>query len=248
MGSPKKESGRWSKGNAENLRDITIESFYIAKYEVSQKDYFLVVKNEKYPTENEFLPIYNISWFEAIKFCNRLSELHGLEPAYIIFFDRILDDTFVNSKRKLVQWNKKASGYRLPTSAEWECAIRAGTKTPYYTGETLHENQANYNPGYPRNNNNKIMQVGSYPPNPWGLYDMAGNVWEWCWDWYEEWLPSTGKILRGGSFLSPVNELRSASLSCSPADSKGNYGFRLARNVAVPTNLGTDLPRSPIDP
>jgi formylglycine-generating enzyme required for sulfatase activity len=232
MGSPKKESGRWSKGGAENIRNVVIKSFYIAQHEVTQKEYFSVMKDEMPLIENLDLPVHSISWFEAVEFCNKLSELHDLEPVYTISYKTKKGETFVNYEKETVKWNKTANGYRLPTSAEWECAIRAGTKTAYYTGETIYKSHENFNPSFPQFENIVIMPIGSYLPNPWGLYDMAGNVWEWCWDWYERIWTSTGRIIRGGSYSCPIEDLRSAALSCSPANSKSIYGgFRLARSV-----------------
>ena len=226
MGSPQKEIGRWSKGGPEDLRDIVIDSFYIAQYEVTQKEYFSIIKKEMPPTGNENLPINQINWFEAIEFCNKLSELCGLEPAYNIFYDKIKYKPFVIYNEEVVYWNKDANGYRLPTSSEWECAIRAGTKTPFYTGKTISINQANFGGDVFELN---LMPIGSFEPNPWNLYDMAGNVYEWCWDWYPLGYKAA-KIIRGGDSSSSMKDLRSAALSCSSPDNK-SHGFRLARNA-----------------
>lgn len=231
MGSPRNELGRKSKGGVENRRLVFIKSFYIAQYEVTQKEYYSIINNEKLLIEDENIPIYNINWFDAIEFCNKLSELHGLNPVYTIFYDRIKDDSTVNYIRNIVKWNKKANGYRLPTSAEWECVIRAETRTPYYTGITMLETQANFNQYFPNFDKVSIMPIGNYPPNPWELYDMAGNAWEWCWDWYERFIPSTGKIIRGGSYNSSVKDLRSAALSASTISGRGSAGIRLVRSA-----------------
>jgi len=234
MGSPGKEPGRWSKGWREKQRLAHVKSFYIAQYMVTQKEYYSIMKHEMPLVENENLPIYGISWFEAIEFCNKLSIKHELEPVYTIFYDRIKqqEESFIIYEWNVVHWNKKANGYRLPTNTEWECAIRADTRTPYYTGDTISINNANFNLYYPELGKTVIMPVGSYAPNPWGLYDMAGNVWEWCWDWSEISATSSGKVIRGGSFSSPVINLRSAAGSTAPIDNKNsNISFRLVRSV-----------------
>ena len=138
---------------------------------------------------------------------------------------------------------------RLPTEAEWEYACRAGTTTPFYTGDNLTTDQANYNGNYPYKDNpkgnylQKTTPVGSYPPNDWGLYDMHGNVWEWCSDWYDGDYygsspsvdpagPSTGsyRVLRGGGWDYFAGGCRSANRFWDGPTGSGNYlGFRAVR-------------------
>jgi formylglycine-generating enzyme required for sulfatase activity len=236
MGSPEKEIGRYSKIDEEKLKEIIVDSFYIAQHEVTRNDFFSVMKNEIIQIEDGYLPVNLISWFDAIEFCNKLSELHGLEPVYTIFYDKIKYEIYGNLKNneEIAYWNKDANEYRLPTSAEWECAVRAGTKTPFYTGETITVGQANFDLHYPFKFDVKLMPVGSYQPNQWNLYDMAGNVYEWCWDWYDERLMFVGKIARGGDFLSHKKDLRSAAIVWTRPTAE-KYGFRLARSVFLRT-------------
>ena len=136
-------------------------------------------------------------------------------------------------------------GCRLPTEAEWEYACRAGTTTPFNTGENLTTNQANYDGNYPYQNFSKgtylkkTMPVGSYPPNAWGLHDMHGNVWEWCSDWYGDYNtsqqtnpqgPSYGsdRVNRGGSWFNNAQLCRSAyRFNNVPSSRHFNLGFRL---------------------
>jgi formylglycine-generating enzyme required for sulfatase activity len=177
------------------------------------------------------LPVADVSWFDAIEFCNRLSKREGLTPAYTI------NDTDVT-------WDRSADGYRLPTEAEWEYACRAGTATPFSTGNNITTKQANYD-GYPYNNNakgtfrNRTVEVRNFKPNSWGLYNMHGNVWEWVWDLYGEYEneaqidpvgASSGihRIIRGGSWLVHAEFLRSANrYNISPSFTGNAVGFRL---------------------
>ena len=135
------------------------------------------------------------------------------------------------------QWLSETTGedFRLPTEAEWELACRAGTKTDFSFGENITEEQVNFN-----RNKNMTMPVGSYQPNSFGLYEMHGNVWEWCSDWHGNY--PTGKVrdpkgpingemrvLRGGSWFVNAWYTRSASRACdAPEERDHSRGFRLA--------------------
>jgi formylglycine-generating enzyme required for sulfatase activity len=133
-----------------------------------------------------------------------------------------------DSYKWLVTPNAGSNGYRLPTEAQWEYACRAGTTTPFSTGNNITTDQANYDGTRPYNDNPagvyraRTMQVGSFAPNAWGLHDMHGNVWEWCWDWYDDY-PSAAqadpsgavfgghRVRRGGSWGYGGRYLRSAA-------------------------------------
>jgi formylglycine-generating enzyme required for sulfatase activity len=185
--------------------------------------------------QGENLPVESVSWFDAVKYCNAQSERDGLVPTYTI-----------NGEQ--VTWNRRASGYRLLTEAEWEYACRAGTTTPFSTGSNITTQLANYDGNSPYNNSAKgesrqmAVAVGRFAPNAWGLYDMHGNVWEWCWDWYASYTagnpadppgPSSGvtRILRGGSWYDSGQALRSATRgSDTPVARYYNLGFRIARS------------------
>ncbi|MDR1985344.1 MAG: formylglycine-generating enzyme family protein [Treponema sp.] len=232
MGSPDAELHR---ENDEIPHQVTVGSFYMGKYEVTQQEYDAMMGGNPSRFKGDRLPVEQVSWFDAVAYCNVRSQKEGLTPAYSI-----------NGEK--VTWNPHADGYRLPTEAEWEYAARGGTTTPFSTGNDITTSQANYNGNYPYNQNTpgiyreKTTPVGSFAPNPWGLYDMHGNVNEWCWDWYgpystesqdNPWGASTGssRVNRGGSWSSYAKYLRSAIRNYNmPSYRYGNRGFRLVRS------------------
>ena len=235
MGSPSREPMRNEIEDPQFM--VTLSPFYIGNYEVTQKEYMELMGTNPSHFKGDNLPVEQVSWFDAIEYCNRLSEREGLTLAYIINGDS-------------VKWNHDADGYRLPTEAEWEYACRAGTTTPFSTGKNITTKQANYNGTVPYNNNSPgenrrtTTQVGTFTANPWGLYDMHGNVWEWCWDWRgysyskREQTDPIGafsgieRVLRGGAWYYGANTLRSAYRYRSMPSSKQNHiGFRVVRSV-----------------
>jgi formylglycine-generating enzyme required for sulfatase activity len=111
-------------------------------------------------------PVVGPDWYDAVRFCNKLSELEGLEPAYEII---------ERHPEPGVSWNRNANGYRLPTEAEFEYAARAGTQQTYAGSDDIWE---------VADAGNKAVAVGQNKPNAWGLHGMTGNVWEWTWDWF----------------------------------------------------------------
>jgi formylglycine-generating enzyme required for sulfatase activity len=247
MGSPANEAGRES---GEVQHQVTVSSFYIGKYEVTQKEYQEIMGTNPSNFKGDNLPVERVSWFDAIEYCNKRSQKEGLTPAYTI--DKSRNDP--NNKsgddpRWIVTRNVNANGYRLPTEAEWEYACRAGTTTPFYTGNNVTTSQANYDGNHPYNNNakgiyrDKTTTVGSFSPNGWGLYDMIGNVSEWCWDWYDSFSGNTqvdpvgalsggNRISRGGDWYYNAYSLRSAFRGgANPTSQATNIGFRVARNA-----------------
>jgi len=197
--------------------------FYLGVYEVTQEQYERVMgTNPSNLKKSDLLPVEMVSWDDAVEFCRKLSAMEGL-------------------------------AYRLPTEAEWEYACRAGTTTPYSMGMTISTDQANYNGNYTygRGANGvyrgKTMEVGSFAPNAWGLYDMHGNVWEWCLDWYDSDYyktspernptgPASGtyRVLRGGGLNSHPRHSRSAfRLDGHPPDYRSFISsFRVVREAA----------------
>ena len=224
MGSAASEAGRDSDEGPR--RQVTISPFLMGRHEVTQKEYQEVMGVNPSHFSGDTLPVEMVSWFDAIEYCNRLSQREGLTPAYTISG---------SGDSRTVRWNQSANGYRLPTEAEWEYAARAGTTTPFNTGENITIQQANFN-----NSRGRTAPVGSYAANAWGLHDMHGNVWEWVWDWFGTY-PSNAQIdpmgassgsdrvSRGGSWGAAGN-VRSANRSCyTPSRRCNNLGFRVVR-------------------
>jgi formylglycine-generating enzyme required for sulfatase activity len=216
MGSPESEEGR--KEN-ETQHEVTIsKDYYLGVTEVTQAQYEKVIgKNPSYyqgaivGNENADLPVEQVSWDDAVEFCKKLSEL----PEEI----------------------KAGRVYRLPTEAQWEYACRAGSKTAYSFDDE--EGLLPEHGWFNRNSSNRTHTVGLLEPNAWGLYDMHGNVWEWCSDWYEEYPkgavgdptgPSKGahRVFRGGSWNSEAANCWSGLRSSSVPSLRSNIGFRLA--------------------
>ena len=172
-------------------------------------------------------PVTDISWYDAVKWCNAKSEHENLEPAYYMEGKVYRDGDFGHDGSRLVSWHKKASGYRLPTEVEWEWAARGG---PLSEGHTF---SGSDNPEdvswHEKNSNGDTKPVGLKTANELGIHDMSGNVWEWCWD--RDQRRSVHRI-RGGSWNHNANNgaVRYRIALC-PEIRYGVIGFRLARNL-----------------
>lgn len=133
MGSPENEVQR---NEDETRHMVTVSDFYIGKYEITQKEYQKIIGENPSNFEGEDLPVENVTWYDAISYCNELSQKQGLEPVYTIDGENIT-------------WDKQKNGYRLPTEAEWEYAARAGTTTVFNTETSIGANEANFYGHYP---------------------------------------------------------------------------------------------------
>jgi formylglycine-generating enzyme required for sulfatase activity len=247
MGSPATEAERDDK---EVQHEVTISRpFYLGIYEVTQAEYARLMgkpraggKHNPWNHGPRFdagkgggpdHPIENVRWNQAVEFCRRLTALP--------------------------EEKKAGRSYRLPTEAEWEYACRAGTSTPLHHGGSLSGKQANFNGDYPYGGADKgpylrrTARVGSYKPNAWGLYDMHGNVQEWCSDWYdpdyykkspktdpkgpEKGVLSTDykdfyRVVRGGSWVDEGRGCRCAyRFRAMPHDGYQIVGFRVVCEV-----------------
>lgn len=223
MGSP---SGEDNRGRNETRHRVPItQGFAIGSTEVTQALYKAVMgENPSYFKGNN-KPVEQVSWHDAVKLCNRLSEQEGLESAY-----RISGET--------VTWDQSANGYRLPTEVEWEYTARGGEEQVYSGSDHIGDVA-----WYSSNSGHKTHAVGGKQANEWGLCDMTGNVWEWVWDWYGEYPsgtatdpagPSKGssRVLRGGSWVIIPRYARVAVRGRDvPGVRSSNLGFRLARSI-----------------
>ncbi len=242
MGSPPDERGRFADYEWPPHEVHISQDFYISQYEITQAQWFCVMN---YSPQQSFVlpnhPVTQVSWKDCVRFCNRLSFNLGLTQVY-------------DEKTWQADWS--ANGFRLPTEAEWEYACRAGTQTRFWFGDALESKDAEgtkdsnldpylwwYGSYDPQAKFWGISEVGLKRPNPWGLYDMHGNVMEWCHDcWIDPYPrgrtidprgPEEGydRIYRGGACQSYLRDCRAAYREMRSADADyTDIGFRIVKN------------------
>jgi formylglycine-generating enzyme required for sulfatase activity len=206
-------AGKFTMGEGDEAHEVTLtKPFKMGVHEVTQAQYEQVMGVNPSHFKGAENPVEMVSWDDAVEFCRKLSEL----PA------------------------EKAAGnvYRLPTEAQWEYACRAGTTTKFSFGDD--ESELGQYAWYDENSENTNHAVGGKQPNAWGLYDMHGNVWEWCQDWYEVHpnaavtdptgpTSSGSRVIRGGGWSGPAEYCRSANRGGSmPSTRYGSSGFRVS--------------------
>ena len=219
LGSPAEETGRKED---EKQRRVCVGDFYLGKTEVTQAQWEAVMGSNPAAFEGKDHPVENVSWFDAQTFIDKLNHHAGRDI------------------------------YRLPSEAEWEYAARGGTTSAFYTGRCIDAEQANYDPGYyygdcvqGRRSRQQALPVASFAPNPFGLFDMAGNVWEWtcskyekkyggnetrCVNKWEAGQDGVRMVRRGGSWSSEAARVRSASRNkLGPGFKSKSLGFRVLR-------------------
>ncbi|MCK0473190.1 SUMF1/EgtB/PvdO family nonheme iron enzyme [Halalkalibacter sp. APA_J-10(15)] len=232
---------------------VIIEDFYIGKYEVTQAEWIEVMGGNPSYFEGENLPVEMVSWYDAIEYCNARSMDEGLVPYYNI--DKENKDPNNESEHDPIKWtvtiNEGANGYRLPTEAEWEYAASGGQSSDGYTysGSDEVDEVAWYwrNAGdqyltgdwnWPiiENNHTRTHDAGSKDPNELGLFDMSGNVREWCWDWYgddvnHESDSGSYRVVRGGGWIGDVSSSEISFRGQFEASGSGpDQGFRVVRD------------------
>jgi formylglycine-generating enzyme required for sulfatase activity len=230
MGS--REGDRYSQDDERPRHRVTVSPFRLGRTPVTVAQWREVMPEHPAGAGDEDdLPVVEVSWRDAIDFCNRLSARESLAECY----------TRTGEGAGDVVWHEERDAYRLPTEAEWEHAARAGTESTWFFGED--ETKLSEYAWYASNAKNHRRLVGKLAASPWGLHDIYGNVWEWCWDWYGPYDgamqidpagPPEGdrRLVRGGAFWNDPRYVRSACRNRDHPEGRDlDLGFRCALGV-----------------
>jgi formylglycine-generating enzyme required for sulfatase activity len=244
MGSPKDELGRFS--NETQHRVTLTKAFWVSKSPVTQAEWEAVMRWNGSHFKGPRRPVERVTWFDAIVYCNKRSRRERLTPVYALTALKKRNQ-HISSGEVVPNW--EADGYRLLMEAEWEYACRAGSTAAFCNGRLTHKESNPLDPTldkvgwYAGNSGGPTHDVGLKQPNAWGLYDMHGNVWEWCWDWFTSYPsgsvsdplgPPSGsyRVIRGGSWGNYAQGCRSAYRSIHDPDGMNIIiGLRLARTL-----------------
>jgi len=231
------DESRNARSNEHPVHQVKVNSFYMSQYEVTFDEYDRYRQDKGRSTPNDDhgrgygrQPVEDVSWQDAVEYCNWCSQQEGLTPAYSIWGNNITCDFGVN-------------GYRLPTEAEWEYAARGGIRSQGY--KYSGSDDLGTVAWYKENSGGRIQPVGQKQPNELELYDMSGNVWEWCWDWYDKSYYTSSDadnpaglrsglfhVIRGGDRGAYSGNLRlSVRLDYTISSVITTIGFRLVRTA-----------------
>ncbi len=232
-------------------KKVVVSDFYIGRYEVTQKEWVEIMGSNPSGFKGENLPVEMVSWYDCVEYCNKRSEKEGFQPYYHIEKDSsdLQNINEIDSIKWLVTMNPEADGYRLPTEVEWEYAASGGAGSESYTYSGADE--VDEVAWYWRNSGDKILEgswmwnaiesnngrthpVGEKSPNELGIYDMSGNVREWCSDWYEDHEIKKGifRVQRGGGWLGADYRCAVNNRHYFDASGRGpDQGFRVCRSA-----------------
>ncbi len=232
-------AGSFNMGDPDEIdapsHEVELDAFYMDRRLVTQEHYEMVMGKNPSRWKGNRNPVEQLRWSDAVRYCNKRSELEGLQPCY---------------DAESLECHFEATGYRLPTEAEWEYACRAGSTTRYFFGDN--PSKLGDYAWFEQNSGGHPRPVGQKQPNPWGLYDIVGNVWEWCQDFYAvDYYPQAprknprgptegqNKVLRGGAWRFSADNCRSGyryNESPGYADvcfGYDIYGFRCVRKATA---------------
>lgn len=214
IGIPAGEIILRNEGTKTNWK-VEVEAFRLAPHPVTRELYRAFSGEAPASSAGPRTPVTEVSWTQAVRFCNLLSHATGLQPCYSMGHNTDGHDV-------ICDW--KVNGYRLPSEAEWEYACRAGSSGDRYA-------ELDEIAWYRGNSGGQVHDVAMKIPNAWGLHDMVGNVWEWCWDRYDPKTYGPYRVFRGGGWSDRPNACRASCRRKShPTFRIDDLGFRLARS------------------